>query len=422
MYALNLLKLVFGAGIGQFLALIVYPILIKFFNFQIEEFGYYSFYLSICNILAVVSSLGLHMSIGVSDSTKDSDRVLDVSVFVSLVFSLFIQVVLLCIFFFTYSKSLIFNLDFNNRMIIVMASPITIFFMSVFLSYHFYLNRLNKFNAISFGKFLKGIVFAGTSFALAFLTNSFLLLVISNFLSWAIPSSYYIYKSKKPSLKVTFKKILKVIVINKKFPIYYVPGQLLNKISTEVTSVLFTVLYGPHVSGIFFHVVNYLSTPISFFATNISDVFRQIIVRNAEQNQSSYKLFKLTTIKTLILSFLPFCLLSYFLGDIFKLILNESDLEITTKIGILVVPMLYFSFALSPYSSTIIHVTKKLEIDLIWQIVLAGFTTGSLLVGYYFFQSVYYSIAFYVIIYIIMYIINYILALKFASLTFNEKH
>lgn len=407
----NLSILLVGAGVGQFLPLVVYPLLTKFYGIEAYDFGLYANYVAVSNILSVLGTLGFHMATAVADSEEESHDLLLLSVRLTMYISAALFLIGLLVLLYSWNEPEFLLVPLEFRVIALFTIPLTVMGINLFQAYYYYTNRKSDFWVLSISRSIRGLFFSIAAIVLTVMFADYRALILANTLAWFASAIFLMLKSSvrwttKVSLRAYFRKY-------RSFPVYYIPGQFLNKVSTDITSILFSALYGPDKTGYFFQVVSYLGAPVSFVASNVADVFRPLLVKRMENKQSARPLFLRSTLLLAIASVIPFFVVYSLIDDFFLYFFGEQY-ALSIVYGRVMLIMLYFNFCLSPISGAVMHVTRKLAIDLFWQIGLVLGVLLAIFAGYYLKEDIYYSVVYYVAVFCLMYLLNWLLAYKFA--------
>ena len=386
----NLIKLVFNSGLGQILPLFSFPIITNYFNVLPESFAKLGLYISLVNILAMFSSFGIYILIATEKNIKDASSLAFSSIFISL----FINLIALILSIFLLSLK-IFPTELNNLIILV---PICSFIIN-FNQFTYYFNiRIESISISAKSKFLRGFFYSILLIITTMLVNDSISLILSYTFGWIASSLYLLYCSKEIFKYYNFN--FRTLKKNIKNILFFFPGQLLNRLSSEIIYVLFYSFYSAELVGIFFKAYSYIMTPISFLSSSISDIFRQMIVSNKNQFYFKFYLNKLFKISFIVLIF---SILIYYLIDDVMLILFPNEVIEISKFSRSFIILAFVSLTLSPFSGSIIQSFRFFKIDFYWQIILyISVTTGVYISGKSNF-NIYYTTNIYVIIFVLMY-------------------
>ncbi|MBP2133100.1 O-antigen/teichoic acid export membrane protein [Methanomicrobium sp. W14] len=164
----------------------------------------------------------------------------------------------------------------------------------------------------------------------------------------------------------------------KKFPIFNIWGAFLNSISWQIPIFMFTAFFSSTVTGLYALGMTVIQMPMSLIGSSISQVFLQR-ASSGRHNNTLSELARDTTSVLIILTVMPFTLLSLLGGDIFGLIFGPQWVEAGVYVQILGLWAMVW-FVVSPLT-TISIVVEKQEINLIYNIILVITRFASLFIG-----------------------------------------
>jgi O-antigen/teichoic acid export membrane protein len=406
----NFIILIFGSALGQVLPILVLPILTKLYT--PANFGHYGLFLSITSLLTIVSTGGYHMSIVIEENNLLRKHLFALSCLLPIILSVIV-------FFALKSDFVIQILPFISPILSegVYLIPFTILVNGLYAACYYYVNREGKFNNISLGKFVKGLIFAITAVMFGYHKFGANGLYIANFLACLFSliitvGMKNLNVNKLRIIKTT--ELLKVLKKYNNFPKLFIPGQLLNRSSSDIPQYLFTSFFSSVVAGYYYQVFNTIGAPLAFISNAIGEVFRPRAIQEIESFKSCRRIFLKTFFMLVSIAIVPTLIVFLYSEELFASILGE-EWRTSGRYAKILIFLYFFSFCMSPISSVVIHLRQKLEVDFIWQLVLFLGVTLSIFIGVKM-NDIMYSIMFFTATYCIMYIANFLLAFKFSKI------
>lgn len=193
------------------------------------------------------------------------------------------------------------------------------------------------------------------------------------------------------------------------FPKVSLPADLINTIASQLPIILIAARFGAEAAGWFALTIKMMGAPITLLATSVLDVFKEQAARDYRTSGNCKSIF-LKTFKVLALLALPPFLLFWWLGEwAFGLLFGAEWIE-SGKYAIVLIPMFYMRFVVSPLSYTI-YIAQRQQMDLLWQVGLLAVTFGSFMLA----QNIITALWLYSVGYAIMYIIYFAISYRCAQ-------
>ena len=407
----DVLILMLGTVISQAVPLLASFILTRIYT--PNDFGLFQVYFSVSMILSVAVTFRYEMAIMLPEKEDDSRHVLVLSCLISLVFSIFIF--LLVLIFRDQFSILLKQPSLKDSFFIL---PFTILVIGFYQSLNYWSNRNKYYKQLSISRINRSLNSSFLSVLFGFIPwLKKIGLILGDTLGQAISTFFLAWRilKKDPNLFKNIKKdkIKELAKRYKQFPLYNVPSGFLEKLSGNLPSLMLTPFFGVGVVGLFSLSQRMISLPGSVVARSIGDVFRQ----NATElyiKENNCKLLFLKTLKKLsILSIPPFVVLFFIVEELFAFVFGEAWREAGTFAQILM-PMFLLQFIVSPLSIMFL-VAEKQKLDFILQIFLFLSIISVLYFGYIFFKDAKITIALYSFIYSMKYIVEFSLSYKFSK-------
>lgn len=188
------------------------------------------------------------------------------------------------------------------------------------------------------------------------------------------------------------------------FPKYSLPSDLINTVSSQLPMILLASRFGAETAGWFGLTIKMMGAPITLLASSVLDVFKEQAARDYRTTGTCLPIFTRTAALLAALSLPPFVAF-WFLGEwAFGAVFGAEWTE-SGRYAVLMIPLFYLRFVVSPLSYTI-YIAEKQKLDLLWQTVLLIFTVST----FYWSDSASAAIKVYSIGYAAMYVIYFLIS------------
>jgi O-antigen/teichoic acid export membrane protein len=357
----NFLILLFGNSSGQILPVLMLPIIIR--NSTTENFGLFSFFISVCAILSIFASGRLEFAIVQPKKENHALIVLYSCIIFSVLFSSIFLIIAAI-----YPKILIFISPNQISIPLIIEISIYMFLTSVNQSLCYYFIRKNNITLIANSRFILGlstiitqILLLSLHFKNGLIIGALIGLFIGNlvFLANISRLEFEILK------KISVNKILNVIIAYKNYPLLNTWGAVLDSLSLQIPILILNKYYSSEILGNFSLAYKFLNLPLSLITGSLSQLFFNYINNIKYPYEQRASINKLLII--LIIIAIPFMMLSYFFcEELFILIFGPE----WTTAGIFA-KYLCFSIGVriivSPLSSFLL-LERNLKYLTFWQI------------------------------------------------------
>ena len=404
----NTLILMSGTIVAQAIPLLVSPILTRIYS--PELFGIFAVFMSMTTILAVFSTGKYDLAIILPKNDDDGLSLVVLSFFICILFCIFLTIVILI-----FGKDLTFFISEVKIFDWIYLLPFSVFLVSSFDILSSLANRHKSYKKMALSKIFQSFT---TSFinifnALFFISYWGLIMgrVIGSII--AIISLIKLY----PKININFNFKLKALLFQakryKKFPKFTLPTEILSVGTTELPIFLFFTLYSSTAVALYAFALRMVSAPLGIIGSSLTTVFRQTAAELYLQNGHCRQLF-IKTFKTLLLiSIVPFLILSIFSPDIFSFIFGDNWREAGVYVQIMS-PMFFFQFIISPLSY-MYYIAEQQKEDLFLHIYISLSSLFAIFLGYKIYNDVYFSILFYSLNWVLVYIYTGIRSYHFSK-------
>jgi len=335
----NFLTLISGTALAQIIPFIVAPILSRLYS--PEDFGFYSFFISIVGIIAVLATLKYEVAIILPKNNKIAEQLIQTSLILCCIVSVFTMFLVILGYLF-------FNLN-----PIYFLLPFAVFLLSVITVFDRYFNRIKSYDKMSYQRIVKsGTESAynlGGYFTILKSFNLILGFVVGFFFSffYILISEYKIVKNI--CLNISLRKFYWSLLKYRNFPKYTLPHTFLNTFSANIPILLIPYFYDATATGHFTFGLKYIQAPLALISAAIFNVMGQEFAENKE-NKIFIRLKFNAMLKKLALIALTILPLLFFAEPFFKFVFGDLWAEAGVYIQLLSIWIL-ISFIVSTFAN-----------------------------------------------------------------------
>ncbi|MEW4922381.1 lipopolysaccharide biosynthesis protein [Algibacter sp. 2305UL17-15] len=400
----NLSTQMLGTGIGQVVPLLIMPLLTRLYSE--EEFGLFSSFLAYSAVLIVATGGRYYVAIILPKKEKEALKVFSLSIILTILYTLFLFIVCLIIFY-CLPNSL-------NAYGLIFFIPIYVGLFGLWQSFFNLSVRGKRFELTASSKVIQATGYATISSLLGFVLTP-IGLVIGK-ISGVVFSLYHL-KTRLKLTKETYnlKNLKEVAITYSDYPKYSILPTFLDTLSIQSLVFLIGYYYTQTELG-FYGLTNMcLMAPLGLVGISFRDVFYQRITHliNAEQIKEAKNFFlKSTLILASIGVFIGAVL--FFMGEpVFSLVFGEKW-SMSGKLASILSISLIFKLTVSPLSS-VLNATNNVRTISLWQTIYFVTTFSTLLLTILYFRAdIYLLLKVYVLHEAILYSFYYFL--QFNSL------
>lgn len=398
----NMATLVAGNSLGQIITFISAPILARLFT--PEEFGVMAVFMSIGQILIVLSSLGYEIAIVLPEKDRDSILLVRICIFISLFLSILLYVP---IFFCKNFINCVLNTDQVYKFLFFI--PLYVFAGSLFNVLNYYNTRFSNYPLIAKSNIIKSIFNNAIPMSWGLLRSGAFGLVLGQ-ISMNLFGNVGLlkfYNKNSRGVKAKWDEYINIFKRYKNFPQFYVAGAVANSAALNVANILISKLYSIKDVGYYSYAYKYVAFPLTLVSSSISQVYYQELVA-AKNNNRGWKVFTSTLSKILVIG-IPIFLAIYFLIEPAFVLIFGEPWRVAGIYGKILIPLFFMRFIVSPLSMTLIAYEKQ-KLVLLWQLgllvmtcvpfmlaILSGLLIHDYLLLFSFTNSIYYLLYFCII-------------------------
>ena len=358
----NVITLSAGMGLASFISFCFLFILTRLFT--PEEFGKWDIFMRIVQLVAILFTLRLEMTIVLPKDQKEATKVSFLSLILLFTFSFFFLIIFFI--FHDYLNSLIGNPFDSWWLILIPFGGFFLGFYNILLNWN---SRLENYKKISKSNIIHSSVSSPLSALLYYLgLSSALGLILGQIFARVISVFYLFHNFFTEIRKIKFSEFLNsskdLIKKYRSFPLFEIPQSLLQRFSSDIIFYFTAFTFGGTVVGILSVSEKILAKPLNIISESFKVAFYQRLT--IEENKTSFFLksvlgmFFFGVFAVFFIYFIPDYFFNFLLGD------NDwSDVGLYIKI---ISPLVLSRFVFVMASGAIAYKLKN-HITLIWRVL-----------------------------------------------------
>lgn len=348
--------------------------------YEPSQVGELEIVLKISAVLIAIAGLRYEMAIIVEDDQEKANNLTRLSLFLNFIFSCFTLAVLLL---FKESIATFFGFSSSNFLLFV---PLMVWFSGSAEALLLHRNRDKKYKKISTNRVATSL--SGVSYKIGhpilspFQANG---LLVGHILGQAVAFGHMLYKLPLRIFRYSTEQIKQVAKSYKSFPLYSMPGAVLNIVATSLPVFLISYYAGEDATGHFSYAYKLSYLPLSMLAMALGQVYFEKLSRSSTDKAESGELSKELLLFLSGLAILP-CIILFFWGQelaLFFLGDKWSDAGLYIENTILFYTAMFIT---NPFFCTF-DVYKKLKSELLFNLVFMIFSGTAMIVAYRLFDS-----------------------------------
>ncbi|NVN92183.1 MAG: oligosaccharide flippase family protein [Desulfuromonadales bacterium] len=376
----NVLKISQGTIIGQLIAAIAAPVILRLYT--PEEYAVLGIYMSLLGITAVPAMLRYESAIPICPDDIKAVNVFFLAQIIAFVISIFCVVLLLV------GKGVAsIYLHIHKLLPYIWIIPLGMFLSANYLLLVNWSIRQENYQAIAKTKITQSIGMVLFQIALGLAKIG----PIGLLLGHVIGQSGGISTLVKPCMKffrssvstVNVKSLTNVLNEYRRFPLFSMPASLLEAIGSNVPILFFASIYSSEVVGWITFVQRIICIPIYMLAGSIAQVYFGELAKARYAEPEMLEVILLRRIKHLAFIGLLFVVVATALGSYFIPIIFGKNWNNASTCLIIMSPMILSAFISSPFGSTL-DILQRQDLHLIRDIIRFSIVVISLLLISYF--------------------------------------
>ncbi|MBC8569470.1 lipopolysaccharide biosynthesis protein [Zongyangia hominis] len=361
----NVLILVSGSTIAQFLPVILSPLLGRLYT--PSDFGVYTLFTSTVNILGQLVGLKYDFAIVVSDLDEKANGLFFLSM------SLTVGISAAMILAFPFATPIDRLLGGDGHIGWIFCLPLAALMTGMYSSLNYYNVRLKQYKAITNANIIKTVVQSILQLGFALLHWGAMGLILGQMISFVAGNTRMIHNLRGKVHRKDLNRHLmgKVGREYSNYPKFTLPGSLANTMTYNVISYFLSALYSTSQLGYYSMINRVLGSPLSLVGNAVGQVF---VKQAADEKNSSGNLahtFNNISKLLMVLSVPLFAILFIFAEPIITIFLGPQWAPAAEYVRILT-PMFLVRFIVSPISNSALVMGKQ-KMTMIWQFGLLLF-------------------------------------------------
>ena len=363
-FFINVVKLFTGTATGQLIAILLAPVLYRLY--EPESFGIFALFFAVSSVLSSLSTLQYSQLVLLERSEKSAITALGLCRFLNITVSVLILSLIFLILPFLET-----SINDERHVKWLWLLPLSICLTGQNEVLCIWGNRCKRYNILVVNGIIFALVTPIISISLAQIFSGETGLFIGLFTGQV--SSFLFLWSKLGRKKKFFERenfrLMKVLCFeNKKFPLFLMPSELINRVNNHLPIFLLSTFFGPSFVGLYSLSVKILEMPLRFVGNAIGNVFRQKASQDYHEIGTCRRTFLKTSLILLCISALPAILIGSYAPEIFEVFFGEKWRRAGIYAQLLAV-MVFFKLIVSPVSY-VFFIYKRLKEDFILHIYM----------------------------------------------------
>lgn len=402
----NVTTLAAGTTVAQVITILASPVLSRLFT--PEDFALFAAFTSIAALFAIIATGKYELAIILPDEDRDAAQILFAVILLVGIISIFSPVVLIVLSKFSPACNLILS---NNLLVYFI---VFVFCSANLEALRYYFVRIKQFKAISYRTILGSLITVFLNVIGGYFLNIPAMFVISTTIAQVLCLVLFVYFIKN-NIKFSWFNIraIKICLFKyRKFPLFTMPGQLLNSFTGSLPILILPALYSQNDIGQFAFVQKIVGIPMTIIGGSVAQVFFQKFA--AVKRDGQKKLFLKTFFYLFV--FITACAIPCVIVAVptFNVIFGAKWL-FAAKLAQILAPMYIAQFAVSNISGAVFITNEKLKIELILQILRLVLVAAGFFISFVLHVSFMQSIIFFSIAMIVWYLTTLIISLMITK-------
>lgn len=405
----NVGNLFSGTVIGQALPILVFPLLTRIYPKDI--FDVYFIYSSLILLTQIIANLQYHYALLMPKKESDARALLFVNVMISLCVSAVLAVLIFVSF------PLLARL-FENEILLswVWFIPFSTLFLGLNETFMFYLNRLQKYTFMTYGRISKGLLMVAGQvlFGLAGFTVDGLIwgLLLGQGVS-VILLLVLVFKSDGACFVFHKGDVRGLMYRYKDMPLFNTAISFISNLSGQLPVFLLTRFYGTGASGDFGMANKIVNTPMGMISQSVGQVFYREVSEIVHSGRDLKAFVNRMYRNMFLMAVVPFSLVLLTAPWLFEWVFG-SGYQSTGYMAQVLIPFYFLSFVNNPISGLLTMLNRQ-KWGTAYQLGLLGARLLALGVGIAFIDNVFITVALFSFVGVVFNVYLYFYLIKLAS-------
>lgn len=397
-----------GTAIGQALPILIFPLLTRIYPKEI--FDVYFIYSGIILLTRIISTLQYQFALLIPKKNSEARTLLVINGGISIIISTLLLLVLL-------AMQPFLNRVVENQYLVswLYYVPLSTFFLGIFECFMYYLNRLQRYSFITYGKITKGavLVIAQSAFGiLGFSTDGLLHgLVIAQGISALIMIVFTLHSD--PQCFVFSRSNIPVLMRRyKDMPLFNTLISFVNNLSNQLPVFILTKFYGSGASGDYGMANKIVNTPMGMISHSVGQVFYREISDIMHSGRNLRNFVKSMYRNMFRIGIVPFAVLFITAPWLFDWVLSDAY-QSTGYMAQVLVPFFFISFMNNPMTGLLTMLNYQ-KAGAIYQAALLAARIMALGAGILLFDHVLITVGLFSAVSVVMNVFLYCYLMKLA--------
>ena len=405
----NALTLSGGVAFAQALPLLFYPVLSRIYT--PGEFGLLAVVTSIVSVLAVAGSGKYESAILVARDREEAARLAVLSVGLGLLTMAVVALLL------PFSRPLAALMGEPMLAGWLWVCPLSAFCLIVFNVYNEWCVRGKMWGALSVNKIVNAGAITLAKVALGFVRLCSQGLVVGDLVGRAVSAAGCIVRAWHGDgalfRQVRWRGLVRCAKEYREFPLYTMPGRLLNTLGQSMPPILLTAYFGSEAAGSFSMAMLVFVLPITVIGNSLGDVYRQRAAEEMAATGNCRKSYDRMLRTTLLAGVAALAAVVWFLPWLMGFVLG-AEWVVAGRYAQILAPMMVLSFVANPLSCLFI-VADRLRAFFWWQVMYAAAASLSLWAGHALWGSIGPTLTLYACAMGVTYVVSILMTRRFSN-------
>ncbi|MDD4215196.1 MAG: lipopolysaccharide biosynthesis protein, partial [Bacteroidales bacterium] len=366
-YIRDVLTLMTGTVIAQLIPLFFSPVISRIF--VPDDFASFATYMSIISIFGSIATLRYEYAIILPRDENNSLAIVALSVIIAFLISclLFLSM----IFFGMSFLEIITNKKIDNSSWLFLI-PLSVFTIGVYSSFNYWQNRKAHYKTLAVSRISQYALMTGAQIGFGAALMKSLGLILGEIAGRVCAAFILAFRTFKDDFllikNIRWKNVTKQFKRYKNFPMFSLPGDLINVFTNQVPILALGKYFVPNILGNYFFMDRIMNAPVTLIGKAVLDVFKQ----RASSDYIKYgncKSVYIKTFKTLVVaSSIPTLITFIFAPVLFRIIFG-AEWELAGEFARIMALLFFFRLIASPLSY-MFFIAEKQYYDMIWQVCL----------------------------------------------------
>ena len=352
-FSKNVLTLMTGTTIAQAIPIAITPILTRLYT--PDDFGVFALFLAITAIAGAVSNAQYEQAIVLPKKVEDSFNLVALGILIAILFSVLLLIV---VFFFNNSIAVLLgNEQIASFLYLV---PLSTLLVGIYNSLNFFNIRKKEFKNIANSQITRSGSLGISQILIGLIALGPIGLILGQIVSY-FSGNTMLFKTLKNNYKqgyISKEKMKQQARVYKKFPLYSLPGILLNSINLNIVNFLISSFFSITTLGFYSLTQRIIGIPSRVIGSSIGQVYLQEASQSYLQKGNTQQIF-IMTLKKLVILTLPIFLVLYFISEpAFAFVFGE-EWQISGAYAKILIPLAAIGFINNPLTLTLIIHQKQ---------------------------------------------------------------